>query len=53
MVTYELEDLPVISIEAASAEDEVRLVAWLGRAGTRQRLQNCVEDVLDEFRTAA
>ena len=52
-VVVELEELPVISIDAASAEDEARLVAWLGRAGARQRLQQRIEDVLDEFRAAA
>lgn len=53
VVTYELEELPIVSVAAETAEDEARLVAWLGRAGTRERLQECVDDMLAELSTAA
>jgi hypothetical protein len=52
VIVVELEELPVVRIDADSAEDQARIVEWGSRSNTARRLGEAVADVLDELRAA-
>ncbi len=49
VIRMELEEFPVILVQADSFEDELRLRRWLRRARAFDSLREQLEDVLDRL----
>jgi hypothetical protein len=47
-IYLELEEIPRLRLIADSAEDEARLISWLGRPATRRRIADAIADAIGE-----
>jgi hypothetical protein len=53
IVVVELEELPIVRIDAETFEDEQRLRAWLENDAVQIRVLDTVADALDALEAAA
>lgn len=53
LVDLTLEELPRVSVDADTFEEQVRVIAWATHPATIQRLRDALADTLDELCEAA